>query len=85
MPHLRGTRGARIERHSPLLPDLAEAATLYMQLLISGSVARFPIESYEQLRTRAAGLRADDRTLDAVRLRAMVFSHRDWSTLLFTP
>ncbi|WP_221891322.1 amidase [Microbispora sp. KK1-11] len=70
--------GARVERHSPLLPDLTEAATLYMQLLISGSVARFPIESDEQLRARAAGLSADDQSLDAVRLRAMVSSHRDW-------
>ncbi|MGP4099038.1 amidase [Nonomuraea sp. KM90] len=70
--------GARVERHSPLLPDLTEAATLYMQLLISGSVARFPIESYERLRTRAAGPITDDQSLDAVRLRAMVFSHRDW-------
>src|SRR5689334_16256696 len=57
--------GAHVERHSPLLPDLTEAATLYMQLLISGSVARFPIESHEQLRTRAAGLNADDQSLDA--------------------
>jgi amidase len=70
--------GARVERHSPLLPDLAEAATLYMQLLISGSVARFPIESYEELQTRVAGLSADDQSLDTVRLRAMVFTHRDW-------
>ncbi|WP_410575127.1 amidase [Amycolatopsis sp. cmx-4-61] len=70
--------GARVERHSPLLPDLAEAATLYMQLLISGSQARFPIETDEQLRTRVARLGADDCSLDAVRLRAMTFSHRDW-------
>jgi amidase len=70
--------GARVERHSPLLPELTEAATLYMQLLISGSVARFPIESDEQLRARVAGLGADDRSLDAVRLRALVFSHREW-------
>ncbi|MEV6935803.1 amidase family protein, partial [Streptomyces sp. NPDC051132] len=28
--------GARVERHSALLPDLAEAAVLYMQLLYSG-------------------------------------------------
>ncbi|GHE81958.1 amidase [Amycolatopsis deserti] len=70
--------GARVERHSPLLPDLAEAATIYMQLLISGAVARFPVESLEQLRNRVAGLSADDRSLDTVRLRAMLFSHRDW-------
>jgi amidase len=70
--------GARVERGSPLLPDLTEAATLYMQLLISGSVARFPTESLEQLRIRVAGLGAADQSLDATRLRAMVFSHRDW-------
>jgi amidase len=70
--------GARVERHSPLLPDLTEAAMLYMQFLFSGSVARFPVEAHEQLRTRAAGLSADDRSLDAARLRGMVLSHRDW-------
>ncbi|WP_326953982.1 amidase [Amycolatopsis sp. NBC_01286] len=70
--------GARVARHSPLLPDLTEAATLYMQLLISGSPARFPVETLEQLRTRVAGLSADDRSLDSVRLRAMVLSHGDW-------
>jgi amidase len=70
--------GARVERHTPLLPDLAEAGTLYSQLLVSGSVARFPVDGYEQLRTRAAELSANDESLDAVRLRAMVFSHRDW-------
>lgn len=73
--------GARIERHSPLLPDLAEAAALYTQLLFSGSTARFPIDSYEQLRTRAAGLGPEDQTLDAARLRGMVLSHRDWIEL----
>ena len=70
--------GAHVARHSPLLPDLTEAATLYTQLLFSGSVARFPVEAYEQLQTSAADLSADDQSLDATRLRAMVFSHRDW-------
>ncbi|HYQ64894.1 amidase [Actinophytocola sp.] len=70
--------GARVERHSPLLPGLTEAATLYTQLLFSGSVARFPVDAYEQLQTSAAGLSADDQSLDAARLRAMVFTHRDW-------
>ncbi|GAA4659812.1 amidase [Amycolatopsis dongchuanensis] len=63
--------GARVERHSALLPDLAESATLYMQLLISGAVARFPVESLKRPDE-------DDQSLDAVRLRAMALSHRDW-------
>ncbi|WP_042384664.1 amidase [Streptacidiphilus melanogenes] len=70
--------GARVERDSPLLPDLTEAAVLYRQLLFSGSVARFPVEAYEQLQARAAGLSADDRSLDAAVLRGMLLSHRDW-------
>lgn len=70
--------GAHVERRSPLLPDLAEAATVYTTLLASGSVARFPVESHEQLQIRAAELSADDTSLDAARLRGMVLSHRHW-------
>lgn len=70
--------GARVERHSALLPDLAEAARLYMQLLASGSTVHFPVEAYEEVRAHAAGLGADDLSLDAARLRGMVLSHRDW-------
>ncbi|GAA2742020.1 amidase [Kitasatospora cinereorecta] len=70
--------GARVERHSPLLPDLTEAAVLYTQLLFANSAARFPAEAYEQLRARAAGLSAEDLSLGAARLRGMVLSHRDW-------
>ncbi|TLF77565.1 amidase [Nocardia cyriacigeorgica] len=70
--------GARVERHSPLLPDLAEAATIYMQLLFSSAVAHYPVDAYEQLRARAAGLDAEDRSLAATRLRATVCTHRDW-------
>ncbi|ARI53233.1 amidase [Streptomyces sp. S8] len=70
--------GARVERQSALLPDLAEAALVYMQLLASGSTVHFPVEAYEEVRSRAAGLGADDLSLDAARLRGMVLSHRDW-------
>lgn len=70
--------GARVEQHSPLLPDLTEAATLYMPLMLSNAAAGLPVEVYEQLRTRAAALSPDDRSLDAARLRGMVFSHREW-------
>ncbi|MGW1438129.1 amidase [Streptomyces griseus] len=71
--------GAHVERHSALLPDLAEAATLYYRLLIAASAARYSAEEYERLRARAAGLSADDRSLSAVRLRSSVCSHREWA------
>ncbi|MCP9625146.1 amidase [Nocardia otitidiscaviarum] len=70
--------GAHVERHSPLLPDPVEAATTYMQLMLSNAAANLPIGVYDRLRTHAATLRADDRGLDAARLRGMVLSHRDW-------
>jgi len=70
--------GARVERRSPLLPDLAEAATVYMLLMLSNAAAGLPVDVYEQLQTHAAGLSVEDRSLDAARLRGMVLSHRDW-------
>ncbi|MEC3978308.1 amidase [Amycolatopsis sp. H20-H5] len=70
--------GARVERHSQLLPELTEAAMIYAQLHFSGVAGSLPAEVYEQLRTRAAGLSADDHSLDAARLRGVTFSHRDW-------
>lgn len=70
--------GARVERQSSLLPDLTEAAAIYTRLLFSGAAARLPVEEYEQMRTGVAELSAHDHSLSATRLRAMVFSHRDW-------
>ncbi|GAB2657072.1 amidase [Nocardia goodfellowii] len=70
--------GARVERHSPLLPDATEAATLYLLLMMSNAAAGIPVDEYEQLRIHAAELSADDGSLDAVRLRGMVLSHRGW-------
>ncbi|MFF0632147.1 amidase [Nocardia sp. NPDC004151] len=70
--------GARVERHSLLLPDPTEAATVYLQLMLSNAAANLPVDVYEQLRTRAATLGADDRSLDAARVRGMVLSHREW-------
>ncbi|MEV0248380.1 amidase [Nocardia sp. NPDC050712] len=70
--------GARVETHSPLLPDPSEAATVYMQLMVSNAAAGLPLDMYEQLQTQAAGLSAEDHSLDAARLRGMVLSHRGW-------
>ncbi|MDR3658893.1 MAG: amidase [Mycobacterium sp.] len=70
--------GARVERRSPLLPDLTEAATLYIELLTSHIAASYPVEKYEQLQTDAAGLNSGERGFGTAWLRGPVFSHRDW-------
>ncbi|MEU6559980.1 amidase [Nocardia nova] len=70
--------GARVERTSPLLPDLAEAATLYTQLLVANVSANMPAERFEQIQTAAAALPADDRSSAATWLRTMTSTHRDW-------
>lgn len=70
--------GAKLTRESPLLPDQAEAARLYMRLLLSALGAGSPPETYERARAKAALLAADDRSLSAERGRGLVLSHRDW-------
>ncbi|MFI6044138.1 amidase [Nocardia sp. NPDC051321] len=70
--------GARVERHSALLPDLREAVTLFTQLLVSNTSAGYPAERYEEIRTKFAGLSPDDHSASATWLRSMAFSHRDW-------
>jgi amidase len=70
--------GVRVERGSPLVPDQAEATRLYMRLLLSIIAASSPAEVYEQFRSLAASLGADDRSLAAERTRGAVLSHKDW-------
>jgi amidase len=73
-----GKAGVTVARHSPLLPDQADAARLYMRLLLSSLAANYPVDLYEHMRAEAAKLDADDVSLDAERIRGAVLSHRDW-------
>jgi amidase len=70
--------GAKVRRESSLLPDLDAAARLYMRLLMSFLAASFPPGSYEDMKSLAAKLGADDTSLAAERLRGVALSHRDW-------
>lgn len=70
--------GAVVERESPLLPDQAEAARVYMRILLSTLGAQFPTEVYEHARSEAGRLDPGDESLDAERTRGTVLSHRDW-------
>jgi amidase len=70
--------GVKVARESPLLPNLADSARLYMRLLMPVFSARWPLEQYEEARDAAAALAADDNSLVAERARGSVLSHRDW-------
>jgi amidase len=70
--------GATVERESPLLPDQADAARVYMRMLMSTLGAGFPPEAYEHARAAAAQLDPEDRSLTAEGGRGTVLSHRDW-------
>jgi amidase len=70
--------GVQVSRESPLLPDLAAAARLYVRLLMSSLAANWPPAVYEGVRAHAAALAADDLGLAAERVRGAALSHRDW-------
>ncbi len=71
--------GAKVAHASPLLPDLAASARLYMRLLMSALSERWPPEIYQQAQTTAAAVKDDDDSLEAERHRGAVLSHRDWA------
>jgi amidase len=71
--------GSKVARQSPLLPDLAASARLYMRLLMAALSERWPEETYQQAQTTAAALPVDDQSLPAERWRGAVMSHRQWA------
>jgi amidase len=72
--------GVSIARASPLLPDLADGARLYMRMLIALIEAAATPDAYAANQARAAKLDPSDISLAAERLRGAVLSHRDWLT-----
>jgi amidase len=70
--------GTPVARESPLVPDLADCARLYMRLLFSFLSASWPPEAYAQTQSEAAALSAADTSLAAERTRGAVLSHREW-------
>jgi amidase len=71
--------GAKVARGSPLLPDLAASARLYMRLLMAALSERWPEETYQGAQATAAALSPDDLSLTAERWRGAVMSHRQWA------
>jgi amidase len=73
-----GKAGGRVERASPLLPDLAETARIYVAMLAAGNAANLSAEAYQHVEAAAKSLAPDDDSLAAARQRGLAFSHRDW-------
>jgi amidase len=70
--------GVKVERTSPLLPDLARVGRVYTQLLMAIFGADVPDDAYARQQSAAATLSPDDASLAALRLRSGVMSHREW-------
>ena len=71
--------GVTVGYQSPLLPDLAESARLYMRLLMAALSERWPLEQYKEMQVAAETLKPDDNSLAAERSRGAVMSFRDWA------
>jgi amidase len=70
--------GCSVGHRSPALPDLAVVVRTFAQLLMSFMGAGLPDDQYQGLQSAAAALPAEDASPQAMRLRGMVLSHRDW-------
>jgi amidase len=70
--------GTRVSRDSPLLPDLTNAAGLFVRMLLSVLGASFPEEVHRQVREEVAELEPGDQSLHAQSLHGIVLSHREW-------
>jgi amidase len=71
--------GVKAAPASPLLPDLANSARVFMRLLFSLRGPNLPPDDYEEARRAADAFARDDNSLVAERIRGTVMSHRDWS------
>jgi amidase len=70
--------GASVAYESPLLPDLADTARLYLRLLRAFLGFTVPPEIYDRFRAGAAHLAPEDMSPAAENLRGWAASHRDW-------
>ncbi|MCE3602555.1 amidase [Massilia sp. P8910] len=69
--------GATVATESPLLPSLAEAAHVFMRILIPQNVARLSEEHYAAALESIHAIAEDDTSLMAVGLRACIGNPRD--------
>jgi len=73
-----GRSGCTVARTSPLLPNLALTARLYVQLLAAFRGADLPAEARQRVEDAAKALPRDDESLTAFQLRGLTMSHPEW-------
>jgi amidase len=70
--------GCRIDRDHPKLPDLAQTARTYRQLLAASYIADLPPETIKQISASAKTLSPNDQSYSAAVVRGLTISHADW-------
>jgi amidase len=70
--------GVEVKRETPLLPDLAASARLYVKLLNAVISARLPDDQYREMQLAIEKIPAEDQSLLAELARGAAMSHREW-------
>jgi amidase len=70
--------GVHVEQESKRLPDLADAARLYVRMLVSFLSSTWPAEAYAKRQKEAQSIPVESASLSDERIRGAVLSHRDW-------
>jgi amidase len=70
--------GVDVKRETPLLPDLAASARLYVKLLNAVLSGRLPDDQHQEIRAAVEKIPAADQSLVAEFARGAVMSHREW-------
>jgi amidase len=70
--------GVEVKRETPLLPDLAASARLYVKLLNAFLSAGLPDDRHQEIRAAIEKIPAHDQSLIAELSRGAVMSHREW-------
>ncbi|HWA48255.1 MAG TPA: amidase [Dongiaceae bacterium] len=70
--------GCIVDRSSPLLPDLAQIAATFTELLMSFVGADMPDAEYKGARAAVDALPPEAPAIQAAHMRGLTLSHRDW-------
>jgi amidase len=73
-----GKAGCLVSRASPLLPDLARTARVYVELLAAFRGADLSADDHQRVQSAANALLPGDESIGVYRLRGLTISHPDW-------